>query len=216
MAKPASLPATRSPPSTMPNLPLMAFCYRSGKDGRGGSSCRGRHLRRSNAEAAVCGARVQKPPPAAPDCGYCRGRRLWRSIAEVTVHAARLRKLQRLPFMAGRLRNPRHTVRGTISITCGYVPASIVPFPFPPHTPTSFCHKRHPLRHKRQPLHFFAINGSLRSRALQTAVSASAENTHREVDEEARAAAPGPSTRRRKKRVRGDFPLLGIARRGPS
>lgn len=74
--------------------------------------------------------------------------------------------------MAGRLRNPRHTVRGAISITCGYVPASIVPFPFPPHTPTSFCHKRHPLRHKRQPLHFFAINGSLRSRAPQTAASA--------------------------------------------
>ena len=74
--------------------------------------------------------------------------------------------------MAGRLRNPRNTVRGAISITCGYVPASIVPFPFPPHTPTSFCHKRHPLRHKRQPLHFFAINGSLRSRAPQTAASA--------------------------------------------
>lgn len=92
--------------------------------------------------------------------------------------------------MAGRLRNPRHTVRGAISMTCGYVPVSVVLFPFPPHTPTSFCHKRHLLRHKRQPLHFFATNGSLRSRALQTAVSASAENTHREVDEEARAAAP--------------------------
>lgn len=119
--------------------------------------------------------------------------------------------------MAGRLRNPRHTVRGTISITCGYVPASIVPFPFPPHTPTSFCHKRHPLRHKRQPLHFFAINGSLRSRALQTAVSASAENTHREVDEEARAAAPQvPAHEEGRKGCVATFPfwvLLVVGRR---